>query len=171
MRGRKPTPTFLKIVNGNPGKRPLNEGEAKVAPARPTPPAFLSDDATQEWDRVIDRLFEVGLMTDLDRSTLAAYCDAYGRWAQASRSLARMAEQDLLTGAMMIKTKNGNAIQNPLLGIANHARAEMVRFAAEFGMTPSARTRIDVGISAAPSDDEEERTPQAASAGRPRSYF
>ena len=44
----------------------------------------------------------------------------------------------------MIKTTNGNAIQNPLVGTANKAATDMVRFAAEFGMTPSARSRINV---------------------------
>jgi P27 family predicted phage terminase small subunit len=161
MRGRKPKPTFLKLVTGNPGRRPLNKNEAKPDFARPMPPEFLSDDAKVEWGRVIDRLFELGLMTDLDRAALAAYCDAYGRWAQATRAIARMAEQDQLTGALMIKTKNGNAIQNPLVGVANAARSEMVRFAVEFGMTPSARTRIDAGFSAPPAEEG-----QAAGGGR-----
>lgn len=154
MRGRKPTPTHLKLIKGNPGKRSLNPNEPKPELARPMPPTFLSDDAKVEWGRVVDRLFELGLMTDLDRAALAAYCQAYGRWAQAERALAEMGRQDQLTGALMIKTKNGNAIQNPIVGTANHAMAEMMRYATEFGMTPSARTRIDVGFSAPPAEDE-----------------
>jgi len=42
----------------------------------------------------------------------------------------------------MTKTSNGNAIQNPLVGIANKAMADMVHFAIEFGMTPAARSRV-----------------------------
>lgn len=53
-----------------------------------------------------------------------------------------MAKRDPLTGGLMIKTTNGNAIQNPLIGTANKAMSDMVRYAAEFGMTPSARSRI-----------------------------
>ena len=53
-----------------------------------------------------------------------------------------MAEKDQLTGGLMIKTSNGNAIQNPLVGTANKAAADMMRYAAEFGMTPSARSRL-----------------------------
>ena len=81
-------------------------------------------------------------MSNVDRAALAAYCQAYARWAQAERSIAKMAERDLLTGGLMIKTSNGNAIQNPLVGTANQAMAAMMRFATEFGMTPSARSRI-----------------------------
>ena len=61
---------------------------------------------------------------------------------QAERALMRLAEADKATGGLLIKTSNGNAIQNPLVGIANKAAADMVRYAAEFGMTPSARSRI-----------------------------
>lgn len=141
--GRKPKPTHLKLITGNPGKRPLPKAEAKVVPALPTPPPHLSDEAKVEWGRVSEDLFKVGLLSGIDRAALAAYCQAYARWVQAERALAEMAKRDQLTGGLMIKTTNGNAIQNPLVGIANKAAADMVRYAAEFGMTPSARSRIN----------------------------
>ena len=53
-----------------------------------------------------------------------------------------MAERDLTTHALMIRTSNGNAVQNPLVGTANKAMADMMRYATEFGVTPSARSRI-----------------------------
>lgn len=140
--GRKPKPTALKLVTGNPGKRALPKNEAIVALAEPTPPPFLCDDAKVEWGRVCSALYAAGLMTDLDRAALAAYCAAYGRWAQAERAINRMAGKDELNSALMIKTSNGNAIQNPLVGIANKAKSDMVRYATEFGMTPSARSRV-----------------------------
>lgn len=61
---------------------------------------------------------------------------------QAERALTEMGKADKLTGGLMIRTKNGNAIQNPLVGTANKAMADMMRYAVEFGMTPSARTRV-----------------------------
>lgn len=140
--GRKPKPTHLKLVTGNPGKRPLPKAEAKVVPALPSPPPHLSDEAKVEWGRVSEDLFKVGLLSSVDRAALAAYCQAFARWAQAERAIADMAKRDALTGGLMIKTSNGNAIQNPLVGTANKAAADMVRYAAEFGMTPSARSRI-----------------------------
>jgi len=74
---------------------------------------------------------------------------------QAERALARMAERDLLTGGLMIRTTGGNAIQNPLVGTANKTMADMMRYAAEFGMTPSARSRIVA--ESPPSDDDPAR--------------
>src|SRR5690554_3889293 len=85
--GRKPKPTALKIIAGNPGKRPLPQNEAVVALAEPTPPPFLCDDAKVEWGRVCSQLYAAGLMTEIDRAALAAYAAAYGRWAQAERAL------------------------------------------------------------------------------------
>lgn len=145
-RGRKPKPTHLKLVTGNPGKRALAKREAKPPLSEPTPPPHLCDDAKVEWGRVIGTLVSCGLMTQIDRAALAAYCQAYGRWVQAERALARMSEKDPNTHALMVKTINGNAIQNPLVGTANKALELMMKAAAEFGMTPSARSRIDVDV-------------------------
>jgi P27 family predicted phage terminase small subunit len=82
------------------------------------------------------------VLAKTDRAALGAYCQAYGRWQQAEAALSLMAARDNVTRGLMINTTNGNAVQNPLVGTANKAMADMVRFAAEFGMTPSARTRI-----------------------------
>ena len=138
--GRKPKPTGLKIIAGT--DRADRRNEPKPAPALPEPPAFLSDEAKAEWTRTADQLYQLGILSKIDRAALGAYCQAYGRWEQAERALARMAERDAVTHGMMIKTTNGNAVQNPLLGTANKAMADMMRYAAEFGMTPSARARI-----------------------------
>lgn len=140
--GRRPTPTHLKLVTGNPGRRPLPRGEARLAAALPSVPSHLCPEAVIEWDRVARELFTAGLLASMDRATLAAYCQAYARWAQAELVLAEMGRRDPLTGGLMIRTSGGNAIQNPVVGTANRAAADMVRYAAEFGMTPSARTRI-----------------------------
>lgn len=140
--GTKPKPTSLKLIEGNRGKRPLNRKEPRIASALPSPPPHLTADALEEWNRVAVWLHRIGLLSEVDRAGLAAYAQAYGRWAQAERAIAKMAEKDHLTGGLMIRTSNGNAIQNPLVGTANKAAADMMRYAAEFGMTPSARTRI-----------------------------
>ena len=129
MRTKPAKPTHLKLLEGNPGKRRLNEREPKPEPLLPDPPDFLSADAKAEWARVSVELFHCGILTGLDRAPLAAYCQAYGRWMQAERAIAEMAKRDLLTGGLMIKTTNGNAIQNPLVGTANKAANDMIRFA------------------------------------------
>lgn len=142
MRGRKPTPSHLKLVTGNPGRRPINEREPVPARKLPTPPPELNDDAKVEWGRVSEELYRIGLLTGIDRGTLAAYCQAYGRWMQAERLITETAKRNPSTGGLIVTTKAGNFIQSPLIGIANKAMADMVRYAADFGMSPSARSRI-----------------------------
>lgn len=149
MSGPPPKPTALKLIEGNPGRRPLNKNEPKPPIARPAAPAFLTGHAAGEWARIVDRLADVGLMTDIDVATLAAYCQAYGRWVQAEEALAVFAARDPVNHGLIIKTSNGNAIQSPLVGAANTAMQLMHKFAVEFGMTPAARSRLDVTVGTA----------------------
>lgn len=142
MRGRKPKPTHLKLIEGNPGKRKIASGLAAPMPELHAPPAFLSAEGQDEWRRGSAELYNLGLLTVVDRAALAAYCQSYSTWKQATDAINQMAARDQLTRGLMIKTTNGNAIQNPLIGTANKAASDMVRYAAEFGMTPSARARI-----------------------------
>jgi phage terminase small subunit len=80
--GRKPKPTSLKVLQGNPGKRPLNENEPKPPPRLPRSPEHLSEEAKKEWRRAGKFLFQLGLVSDIDRAAFAAYCQA---WAGGSR--------------------------------------------------------------------------------------
>ena len=144
MKGRKPKPTHLKVVTGNPGNRPLNEKEPQPASNRPLPPTHLNKEARTEWRRVAPLLHAIGVLTLLDRAALAVYCQAYGRWVRAEEALEKMAEKEPATQALMMKTKAGNLIQNPLVGTANKAMESLLRAAAELGMTPSVRSRIEV---------------------------
>lgn len=141
--GPKPKPTALKILNGNPGRRPLPANEAQLEITKPEPPDHLAPEAVLEWNRLVEALYKSGLMTDADVGALASYCSAYGRWVQAERQLNEAAKADPETGGLVIRTSNGNVIQNPLVGIANKAHNDVMRYAAEFGMTPASRTRVD----------------------------
>jgi len=49
MRGRKPKPTQLKLLEGNRGHRPINGAEPKPPGAQPTCPTHLSPTAKAEW--------------------------------------------------------------------------------------------------------------------------
>jgi P27 family predicted phage terminase small subunit len=142
VRGRKPKPSHLRLITGNPGRRPINLHEPQPKTGRPTPPIALNEPGRREWVRVVRRLSQAGLVTPIDRAALAAYCQAYGDWIMARRAIETNAAADPVNHGLLIETSNGNLIQHPLIGIANKARSDMVRFAAEFGMTPSARSRV-----------------------------
>src|SRR5258707_14186707 len=110
MRGTKPKPAHLKVLEGNPGKRRIPTNEPRPRCDRiPEPPPFIVGLALTEWDRLGPQLFVLGMLTDLDVGPFAAYCQAHARWVTAERHAAEMAERDELTSGLMIKTTNGNA--------------------------------------------------------------
>lgn len=152
MRGRKPLPTALRLVTGNAGNRPLNALEPKPELAVPTCPAHLHPTAKAEWKRLARQLHTMGILTHLDRSVLAAYCQAYGRWVEAER---RLKETPIL-----LKTPAGFVQPSPWLGISNKSVELMLKFAAELGLSPSSRSRVQaVPVGPAPwefgRDDDE----------------
>src|SRR5215831_17432794 len=87
MRGPKPTPTALRILRGNPGRRPLNAREPKAAPATLTPPAWLKGLAVAEWHRIAPVLHRLGILTEVDDIALAAYSQTYARWRDSDAKI------------------------------------------------------------------------------------
>jgi P27 family predicted phage terminase small subunit len=136
-------PTKLKVLRGNPGKRSIRpEPEPQIVDAPPPAPRILRGDAKHEWERVTAELMRLGMLTTVDLHPLAAYCQSFGRWMEAEETFARFADADPITHGLMVKGSLGNPVQNPLVKIADRAAENMVRYAAEFGFTPVARTRI-----------------------------
>jgi len=143
MQGRKPKPTALKLIQGNPGRRPLNGHEPKPPAKMPTCPSHLSPTAKTEWKRLAHVLSEIGLLTLIDRTVLAGYCQAYGRWVEAERKL-----QETPT---LLKTPAGYIQTSPWLAISNKQMELMVKYMSELGLTPSSRARLSVNV---PSEED-----------------
>lgn len=148
-RGKKPVPTNFKLITGTFRKDRSSKNEPKPECAIPRMPPELCGDAKQEWAQKSVELHKLGLLTNIDGAVLAAYCSAHGRWARAERALRKLGDEG--ADGLLIKTAKGNIIQNPLVGIANKAAADMSKYAVELGMTPSARARISVAP--VPADD------------------
>jgi P27 family predicted phage terminase small subunit len=145
-RGPRPMPTNLRLLRGNVGHRRLEswrEPQPVVPTEPPEPPEHLTGQyAREEWARVVVELYRMKLITSLDLQPLAAYCDAFERWCLAKATIAAMAERDPMTHGMIVKTQAGGAMPNPIVFMAQSAARDMVRYAAEFGLSPSARSRI-----------------------------
>lgn len=136
MAGRRPKPTALKELAGNPGKRAMNRNEPRFS-GLPTCPSHLDKQAKAEWRRISKELSAVGLLTAVDRAALAAYCQCWSRWVQA--------EEKIRETSLVVKSaKSGYPIQNPFVGIANTALDLMKKFLTEFGLTPASRSRLSV---------------------------
>ena len=138
MVGRKPAPTQLKIIRGNPGRRPLPEGDPEIPAGIPDPPKHLVGKAKKEWLRITPELSRAGILTKIDGTALAAYCDCFAVWAEASKKLKKE--------GLTITSDEGLPTVSPYLKISNAAIDRMRQFLVEFGMTPSSRSRVKKAI-------------------------
>jgi P27 family predicted phage terminase small subunit len=107
----------------------------------------LGDEEKKKWKAIVSELYAVGLITTLDVDALAMYCVVFVRWVKAEKMVREKGE--------IIKTAAGNIIQNPYLSIANRALEQLNKLGAEFGMTPSSRSRVKADM--ADPDQELER--------------
>lgn len=136
--GRRPQPTALKVLRGNPGKRPLNVDEPQIPAADPSfddPPAELADDAgaATEWRRVAPILRAAGLVSATERAALTALCQQWSRYLAAHAQVIAL--------GMCIETTKSVPIPNPYLLVADRALTHCSRLWSELGLTPSGRAR------------------------------
>jgi P27 family predicted phage terminase small subunit len=143
--GRKAIPTELKILRGNPGKRPLNEREPKPTKGVPEPLAGLSVKAKQHFTKLVEQLTAVRVLTVVDGPALSALAQSIADYEEASVML-------VVKGKTAI-TERGE-VRSPWAILQKQALDQMQRGFADFGLTPSARTRLEH----LPVDDPEEES-------------
>ena len=100
----------MKILEGNPGKRPLNENEPIPPKGNIKCPSWLEPEAKKEWKRLAPSLEAMGVLTQVDLTAFAGYCQAYARW--------REAEEFLSQHGSIFKTPSGYVQQVPQVSIA-----------------------------------------------------
>lgn len=113
----KPKPTHLKLLAGNPGRRPINHNEPQPSADGLACPDWLAPEAKDEWARIVPQMKALGVFTEADQSTVMAYCHLYGRFQR--------------------EVTNG---EQPAVTTLTHMR----QFASELGLTPSSRSKISV---------------------------
>lgn len=136
QRGPAPLPTVVKKLRGNPGKRALNEREARPGERMPSAPRWMTLEAKRQWRRIAPRLHAAGLLTEIDGLGLAMLCEAVGQYVEGKEIVER-------EGAIAV-SDNGNVYQHPAVGLMKSARGEILKWSREFGMTPASRSRIAV---------------------------
>jgi P27 family predicted phage terminase small subunit len=144
MSGPPPEHPRLRLLKGNPGKRPTRlTPEPARAQECPASPPHLNSYAKEEWGRVAPELHRLNLLTVLDVGPLAAYCSAAGRLREAEQALDDMRKRDPRGHALTITGSAGNQVTNPLLRISSQALADMQRIGTQFGLTPNSRLHLD----------------------------
>jgi len=136
MASPRPKPTVLKLLQGNPGRRPLNKQEPKPAAGIPEMPAHLSIGARQFWKAQGPRLAGIGCLTVVDGEAFAALCEARAAWVAAKKG--RLKE------GFVVTSPNGYQVQSAFVAMERQALKQFMVLATEFGMTPSSRSRVKV---------------------------
>src|SRR5438270_12761736 len=134
LRGPAPKPTAIKRLEGNAGKRKLNEAEPTPTLGAPESPDHLEDVARKEWDRLTSILVAMKVLTEADYIALANLCQAYSTLVNAQKQMNK-------TG-ILYKSKSGYIQQSPLLGIIHTQTTIVNTLLREFGLTPSSTTRV-----------------------------
>ena len=132
-RGPKPEPSAIKEIKGTGG---FGITEPKPKPIVPKCPAYLSKIAKREWKRIVPELDRLGLLTCVDGAALESYCNAYANMVEAQKIIDKY--------GMTFVTENGYIAQRPEVAIASKSMTIIRSFCAEFGLTPSSRSRMAV---------------------------
>lgn len=129
---------MLKVVRGNPGKRPLNKKEPKPLRAQPEPPPHLTTYARKAWDYYAPKLFKMGVLTEADVIALERLAECYSE----VRTLADVIEVEGHTFETTSMTGDTIIRRRPEAAQLADADKRLRAYLVEFGLTPAARSRV-----------------------------
>jgi P27 family predicted phage terminase small subunit len=157
-KGPPPKPTKLRLLQGNPSREPINtkEPQPEAIAADIPPPMELGEQAALIWAFMCSTLSSIGLLTVCDLRILARYCDLCVRWYQAKLFLDEHGETyEVLENVRVYdKEKKVWDTVEKRKGFANYPQVknyfayckELIRIEQEMGLTPAARSRIQIEI-------------------------
>ncbi|MEU7787674.1 phage terminase small subunit P27 family [Amycolatopsis sp. NPDC049159] len=153
-RGPAKTPTNIAVLHGHRKDR-INQNEPKPGALAVEPPDWLGEQAVEVWHTLAADLKAKGVLTGWDVEAFASWCDAVVRRRHASKRL--QVEGEVIE--LPVFNKNGEETghryaKNPWTLVLNEADAQMQKYAARFGLTPSDRASLSIGGGAASADDD-----------------
>lgn len=102
----------------------------------PEAPEWLDGEARAEWDRITPGLEALDILKPEDRAALAAMCEAWSRFVAAVKVYRT-------EGLVLSNPGSGRKHAHPAVAVAGEASREFLRYAVEFGLTPSAENRLN----------------------------
>lgn len=140
--GRRPNPTSLKVLRGNPGQRKLNENEPLPPSGDVVKPSTLSGAAGVVWDRLAPVCIAMGTLTSADLESFKRLCELQADLDKACEA------KDAPGFGMFTLSEDYNGA--PKMGL--HAAIKLEKelspvirpFYELFGLSPVARARISV---------------------------
>jgi P27 family predicted phage terminase small subunit len=155
--GRTAAPAALKLIGGRSEGR--DSGGRVVAPPPafkripPKPPTWLSREARAEWRRIVPGLSRLELLKEEDRATLSAYCETWATYVEAIRDVRETGLTVENVTVYKDGTESRRTVKNPAIVVAESAAMQLRGFAQEFGLTPSAESKLSP-VRGSDDDDE-----------------
>jgi P27 family predicted phage terminase small subunit len=148
MSGPPKTPTHLRLVRGNPSKRPINKDEPKPATGVPPTPKHFDKQAKYWFKRMAEELDAIGVLTQLDTRALEMLVEVYTEYRHHCETL----DREGYTYAVYSEEDRDEGKEREIRMIKPHPASMMKADAwkrlramlAEFGMTPASRSKVSV---------------------------
>lgn len=140
MSGPPKAPSHLRLVRGNPSKRPITKGTQAPPVKGGKTPAFLSKNEQNWYKKIINQLIEREILTELDLKAVEMLVKAYSDY----RTINSVLESDGIIQKVVTTTGDTRTKPSPFLGEAREARKELKAWLQEFGMTPASRSKVNV---------------------------
>ena len=138
---RRPKSANLKLVTGNPGKRhKRKKRHPEPRHVIPSPPEHLSGRALVIWGSMVVILDRMQVLTEADGLALAQLCETASEVEELRAEIAK-------TGRIQrVKTTSGGYMKrhHPAVKMLQDADRRLKGWLLEFGLTPAARSRVEV---------------------------
>lgn len=142
-RGPRPLPTALKLARGTARADRLRADEPRPLPVSSlAAPTWLSEDGRKVYRRLGKQLHALGVLSESDLPLLALLADQWVIYLGASAFLRENGE------VYSIRDTDGNlrtVMPFPQVAQRNASAKAIQRLSAEFGLSPSSRSRVGTG--------------------------
>jgi len=136
MKGRKPTPSALKVLRGTDQPVRMNKTtEAATISKLPPPPKWFSTTAKKIYKAKGQELINQNIMSSLDLDMFILYCNEYSIYIETSEVIAKIPYADKLS-------ESSAEVYRRIRQQNQQAWERCKSIAVEFGFTPSARSRV-----------------------------
>ena len=142
MKGRPRIPTEIKILKGtlSPSRELAAPMIVELSEGVPQPPPHLNALGLEYWDVTCRELKNNNLLTGVDLGLVAGYCNELGLYKKAC-------EVTNIEGEVIVN-RFGDKTVSPWYDVRSRALKQATQMGQLFGVTPSARGKIETGKSA-----------------------
>lgn len=151
LRGTYPKPDWLRVIEGNPGKRPPRGNDSSKLVESLAAPEFFNTEQTAIWNDVVHVLVRVRALTEGDKFQLERYVDFLYQYRLAADFMRQNSKGQIVytVKGPVIKDESGNSKRetkqikllphiNAMLILSNH----LCKIENYFGLNPSARANF-----------------------------